>query len=196
MKAIIGLGNPGVKYAHNRHNVGYMVLDRLAARWQVKGWFNRFQAQTSRAIVADQSVVLAKPQTYMNNSGRAVKSLVAAYDMDASDVLLVYDDLDLAVGQLRLRRKGSAGGHKGVLSVITRLGGDDCQRLRLGIGSPPPEVTVVDHVLGDFTSGEWQIMHDVIDLAVSAIEIWVKDGIDAAMAEFNGIVIDNGGRHA
>ena len=196
MKAIIGLGNPGVTYAHNRHNVGYMVLDRLAARWHVRDWFNRYQARTSRADVVNQSVILAKPQTYMNNSGRSVKSLVAAYDIDASDVLLVYDDLDLAVGQLRLRRKGSAGGHKGVLSVITHLGVHDCHRLRLGIGSPPPGVTVVDYVLGDFASKEWEIMHDVIDLAVSAIEMWVKDGVDAAMAQFNGTFIGNGGIHA
>lgn len=196
MKAIVGLGNPGVHYAENRHNIGFMVLDRLAAKWKAKDWFNRYQARTSRVEVAGGRVILAKPQTFMNNSGTSVKSIVAAYGIDPTDVLLVYDDLDLAVGQLRLRRKGSAGGHKGVLSVIARLGVEDCHRLRLGIGNPPPGVTVVDYVLGNFSQKEWQIMQDVLDIAVSAIDIWVQDGIEAAMAKFNGTFIGNSGTHA
>jgi PTH1 family peptidyl-tRNA hydrolase len=117
MKAIIGLGNPGMQYAHNRHNVGFMVLDRLAARWKVKDWFTRYQARLGNVSFPGERVVLAKPQTFMNNSGSAVKAILTAYSIPPEDLLLVYDDLDLEVGQLRVRRRGSAGGHKGFSSL-------------------------------------------------------------------------------
>lgn len=186
MKAIIGLGNPGARYARNRHNVGFMVLDRLAASWRAQDCFTRYQARITNASPFGAKIVLAKPQTFMNNSGNAVKAILGAYGVPPEDLLLIYDDLDLEIGQLRLRRKGSAGGHKGVASVMAELGAREFHRLRLGIGGPPPGETVVDYVLGNFSPDEWQVMQSVIDIAVEAVARWVSSGIDAAMAEFNG----------
>jgi len=190
MKAIIGLGNPGARYAHNRHNAGFMVLDRLAAQWKARGWLVKHQARLSTVSLSGDQVVLAKPQTFMNNSGSAVEQILAVYGISPTNLLLVYDDLDLEVGQLRLRRKGSAGGHKGVRSAIAHLGTHDFHRLRIGIGSPPSEISVVDYVLGDFLQDESDVIQDVIDVAVQAAAIWVNEGIERAMAEFNGTFVD------
>jgi PTH1 family peptidyl-tRNA hydrolase len=186
MKAIIGLGNPGPRYARNRHNVGFMVLDRLATSWKAQDWFTRYQARIANSSLFGAKIILAKPQTFMNNSGNAVKAILGAYGVPPEDLLLIYDDLDLEIGQLRLRRKGSAGGHKGAASVMAELGAHEFHRLRLGIGGPPLGETVVDYVLGDFSQDQWQVMQSVIDIAVKAATCWVSAGIDAAMAEFNG----------
>ncbi|NLK08571.1 MAG: aminoacyl-tRNA hydrolase [Firmicutes bacterium] len=191
MKVIIGLGNPGPTYAHNRHNVGYMLLGRLAESLKIDNWFYRYHARISEISVDGTDIVFVQPQTYMNNSGRSARAVLAAYHLDPDDMLVVYDDLDLAVGQLRLRRKGSAGGHKGVLSVINALGVEEFHRLRLGIGRPPLGVEVVDHVLQDFTPKELKIIDEVLDTAVSAAEIWIREGIESAMAKFNGISLSD-----
>ena len=189
MKAIVGLGNPGVRYACNRHNAGFMVLDRLVAQWKAKGWLTQYQARLGKATFRGEKVLLVKPQTFMNNSGSAVKAVLKTYNISLEDLLLIYDDLDLEVGQLRLRRRGSAGGHKGVTSVISHLGAEDFHRLRLGIGGPPPGETVIDHVLGDFSPEQWEIVQSVIDIAVEAATVWVSEGIDEAMARFNGTFV-------
>ena len=190
MKAIIGLGNPGVRYVHNRHNVGFMVLDRLAAQCDASDWLTRYRARISTTSWHGERIVLAKPQTFMNNSGSAVQAILTAYGIHPEALLLVYDDLDLEVGQLRFRRKGSSGGHKGVTSVISHLDDAGFHRLRLGIGSPSPGETVIDHVLDDFSAAQWDIVQSTIDIAVKAVMVWVSDGIDAAMAKFNGIFVD------
>ncbi|NLY51357.1 MAG: aminoacyl-tRNA hydrolase [Firmicutes bacterium] len=189
MKAIIGLGNPGDRYAGSRHNLGFMVVDRLAARWKAPKWQRRHQAQVAKVSLPEGQILLVKPQTYMNNSGTAVREIAASSGIPQEDLLVIYDDLDLEVGQLRLRRKGSAGGHKGVSSIISCLGTDDFHRLRVGIGKPPPGVEVVDYVLGDFPDKEWEIIEKVVASACEAALVWVKDGIDEAMARFNGLYL-------
>jgi len=196
IKTIIGLGNPGIRYASSRHNAGFMVLDQLAARWNAQAWFTRYQAKLSLVTAAGKRILLVKPQTYMNNSGMAVRSVLRAYSICPEDMLLIYDDLDLEVGQLRFRRKGSAGGHKGVKSVLDHLNEEDFHRLRLGIGNPPPDVAVVDYVLGAFSKQEWAIMGGVIDIAVEGVELWLHNGVDEAMARVNGTFVESGNNHA
>ncbi len=187
MKAVVGLGNPGDRYAGNRHNLGFMVVDRLAANWKARDWHSSHQALMCRISLPEGEILLVKPQTYMNNSGTAVKKIADSFGIKPADLLVVYDDLDLEVGQLRLRRKGSAAGHKGVASVISCLGTDEFHRLRIGIGRPPAGVEVVDYVLEDFPDDQWEIMEKVIASACHAAFIWMKDGIDEAMTRFNGL---------
>ncbi|NLY30453.1 MAG: aminoacyl-tRNA hydrolase [Firmicutes bacterium] len=187
MKAIVGLGNPGDRYAGSRHNLGFMVVDRLAARWKVMEWHRCHKAQVTKVSLPEGQIILVKPQTYMNNSGTAVRGILESCRIPSDDLLVIYDDLDLEVGQLRLRRKGGAGGHKGVSSIISCLGADDFHRLRVGIGKPPAGVEVVDYVLGDFTDEQWEIIEKVIASACEAAFVWIKDGIDEAMAHFNGL---------
>jgi PTH1 family peptidyl-tRNA hydrolase len=192
MKAIIGLGNPGYRYAANRHNLGFMAADRLADRWKAPKWGHRHQAQVTSISLPEGQILLAKPQTYMNNSGTAVRKILDSYGIAPQDLLIIYDDLDLEIGQLRLRRTGTAGGHRGVSSVISCLETQDFHRLRLGIGKPPPGVTVVDYVLSDFSNQQWETINKVIASACEAAAVWVKDGIDDAMARFNGMHLKEG----
>ena len=184
MKLIAGLGNPGIKYARNRHNVGFMALDKLARAEQKKFERQRFNAQLLEINLAGERVLLVKPQTYMNLSGTAVQKLAAFYRIPRADVLVVYDDLDLPLGKIRLRANGSSGGHHGMESIINHLGGSDIPRLRIGIGRPNPTQDI-GHVLGNFHEDEMSILDDVLSRAEKALRVWVRDGIVKAMNEFN-----------
>ena len=184
MKLIAGLGNPGIKYARNRHNVGFMALDKLARAEQKKFERQRFNAQLLEINLAGERVLLVKPQTYMNLSGTAVQKLAAFYRIPRADVLVVYDDLDLPLGKIRLRANGSSGGHHGMESIINHLGGSDIPRLRIGIGRPDPTQDI-GHVLGNFHEDEMSILDDVLSRAENALRVWVRDGIVKAMNEFN-----------
>jgi PTH1 family peptidyl-tRNA hydrolase len=183
---IAGLGNPGAKYAANRHNAGFMCLDRLAA---VHGLaFSRTQKQALVALgsVAGHDVILAKPQTYMNESGRAVAALVRFYGVALDRLLVVYDDLDLPLGTLRMRPEGGTGGHKGMTSVIQHLGGSQSfPRLRIGIGRPPGRMDPAAYVLQDFPGDELLLFGEVLGRAVDTIQLWLDEGIDAAMNACN-----------
>lgn len=185
MKLIAGLGNPGIKYARNRHNVGFMVLDRLARAELEKFERQRFNAQLLEVTLAGVRVLLVKPQSYMNLSGTAVGKLAAFYRIARADVMVVYDDLDLPLGKIRLRADGSSGGHHGMESVINHLGGSDIPRLRIGIGRPDPRQDI-GHVLGNFHDDEQSILDDVLGRAEDALRVWVSDGIIKAMNEYNG----------
>ncbi len=191
MKLIAGLGNPGMKYARNRHNVGFMVLSHLARSEHLRSGervdFNRqrFNAQLTEIKIEHERVLLVKPQTYMNLSGNAVGKLAAFYRLQRTDVMVVYDDLDLPLGKIRLRANGSSGGHHGMESIINHLGGNDIPRLRIGIGRPDPNQDV-GHVLGNFSEDEQSILDDVLQRAENALRVWVKDGIVKAMNGFNG----------
>jgi PTH1 family peptidyl-tRNA hydrolase len=184
MKLIAGLGNPGLKYARNRHNVGFMVLDRLARAEHRKFERQRFNAQLLELNLGGERVLLVKPQTYMNLSGSAVGKLAAFYHLARPNVMVVYDDLDLPLGKIRLRASGSSGGHHGMESVIHHLGGTDIPRLRIGIGRPDPTQDI-GHVLGNFHDDEMSVLDDVLQRAENALRVWVRDGIVKAMNEFN-----------
>jgi PTH1 family peptidyl-tRNA hydrolase len=182
---VVGLGNPGPKYAQNRHNAGFHCLDRLAAAHQMSFDTKRDKAEVALGRVTGRRAVLAKPQTYMNDSGLAVGALARFYKVEPAQVLVVYDDLDLPQGTLRLRPNGSAGGHRGMLSIIQHLGTRDFPRLRVGIGRPPGRMPPKAYVLQDFGEGEWVEMQEVYARAVAAIESFIVDGVKEAMNRFN-----------
>lgn len=181
---IIGLGNPGCKYAHNRHNVGFMTVDRLAKRHGLAFTRCKGKAKIAEGTVADRRVVLVKPQTFMNLSGESAAKLARFFKTLPEFVLVVYDDLDLPLAHLRLRSGGGAGGHKGLKSIIEQLGTKAFPRLRIGIGRPL-HGDPVDFVLQNFTGEDWIEMDATLDRAVAAVEYWLAHGIDSAMNVFN-----------
>ncbi len=185
MKLVVGLGNPGAKYANTRHNVGFMVVDRLARRVGIGLTKRQCNALTALGTISGQRVCLAKPQTYMNLSGDAVACLARFFKVSPADLLVVYDDRDLPLGRVRLREKGSAGGQRGMESIIAALGTSDFPRLRIGIGRPA-EVDAVDHVLGSFSAEERPLIEAALDRAVEAVEGVLSEGVDWAMNSFNG----------
>jgi peptidyl-tRNA hydrolase, PTH1 family len=184
IKLIVGLGNPGTRYARSRHNVGFMIVERVAHAHDLRFARKRFNAEIAEGDIAGTRVMVAKPQTYMNSSGEAVGKLFAFYKIAPADLLVVYDDLDLPLGKMRLRPQGSAGGHHGMESIIARIGTSDFARLRVGIGRPNPDDDI-DHVLGAFNHTERAAMDETFACAIEAIEMWVRDGISKAMNEFN-----------
>jgi len=184
---IVGLGNPGRRHAFNRHNVGFMAVDRLAARDGIE--LKRVQ---SKAIVgvgrlAGLPVILAKPQTFMNLSGDSVGALAAYYRIPLVRMLVIYDELDIPFGTIRLREKGSAGGHNGMRSIIQHMGGE-FPRLRLGIGRPPGRMDPAAFVLQDFGRDELPLVSEMLNVAVEAVESFVRDGINLTMSRYNGPV--------
>ena len=185
MRCIVGLGNPGAQYAETRHNVGFLVLDRLAARHQVGATRRRHRAVYGRGTVAGEDCLLVKPQTFMNDSGDAVLRLLLYYRLQPADVLLVYDDIALDLGVMRLRRGGSDGGHKGVRSVIHYLKTDQIARLRLGVGKPPEGASHINYVLSPFARSELDRVTEMVDRAAEAAELVLREGLDVAMNRYN-----------
>jgi PTH1 family peptidyl-tRNA hydrolase len=183
---IVGLGNPGRDYAHNRHNVGFMAVDRLAKAHSTAFTRRQSKALVTSIRVGEASVVLAKPQTYMNLSGESVASLVKFYDAPLDQLLVCFDDLDLPVGAIRLRAEGGSAGQNGMKSIIQHLGTQHFPRLRLGIGRPPGRMDPAAYVLQDFKDFDAEVMDMTLDKAVQAIETFVKEGIVSAMNKFNG----------
>ena len=184
MKLVVGLGNPGRIYTGNRHNIGFMCLDRLAARLGVR--FRRGKwADTTVALVDGRRLYLAKPLTFMNESGRAVAGLLGQTGLSVTDVIAVYDDLDLPLGRLRLRPEGGAGGHKGMRSIIDLMGTQAFPRLRMGIDRPPGRMDPADYVLQPFDKDQSPLVAGAVEEAVAAIECWLAAGIVAAMGKFN-----------
>ncbi len=185
MYMIVGLGNPGLRYQHNRHNVGYQILDVLAQEYGLGFDKRKFKAQLANGHVEGQRVMLVRPETYMNLSGDAVQPLVSYFKIELSRLLVVYDDLDLPIGTLRLRPAGGAGGHNGMKSIIRRLGSNAFPRLRIGIDRPPGRMDPAAYVLQDFSPAEEEIMVQVRHRAVRAIVTWLQQGLDVAMNQFN-----------
>ncbi len=186
MKCIVGLGNPGREYELTRHNIGFLVLDELAARNGLsfrKSW--RFPAHIAKGTIGGEPVWLIKPQTYMNRSGAAVGPILRKVRAAASDLLVVFDDTALEWGRLRIRARGSAGGHNGVQSVLDVLGDGAFGRIRVGIGTKPDMVSLSDHVLGPFSAEEQRKLADVVGLAADAVEKACADGVERAMNHFN-----------
>ena len=187
---IVGLGNPGSKYRHNRHNVGFMVIDALAETAGIPLRRVSFQALVGKGTLAGNPVILAKPQTFMNNSGQSVAPLTRFYKIPLEHLLVVHDDLDLPYGTLRLRQQGSAGGQRGMGSIISKLNSQEFARLRMGIGRPPGRMDPSDYVLYDFDSRQAERLPEVLGVATDAIQRFVRDGIEQAMNEFNGHVFE------
>jgi len=185
MKIIVGLGNPGFSYRRTRHNLGFMVARALAEHRGLRFRRGKFRSSCAEGLIGKERVALVRPMTFMNNSGIAVAGNARHYDCAPEDMLVVCDDVDLDLGRLRLRRSGSAGGHRGLRSIIKHLGTEEFPRLRLGIGRPDSDVDMMSYVLGVFRRGEWPIVHTTIDRAVQAIETWVYYGADEAMNRFN-----------
>jgi PTH1 family peptidyl-tRNA hydrolase len=183
-KLIVGLGNPGRKYAHNRHNVGFQCLDRLAQAHGLSFTQRRAKASLALGKIADVRVVLARPLTYMNHSGQAVRPLVSFYKLSIEDILVIHDDLDLPLGTTRLRPEGGSGGHKGMRSIIEALGSQAFPRLRVGIGRPPGN-DAVSYVLSDFTADEQITLESVYERVVAAVELFLRESIEAAMNAYN-----------
>ena len=182
---IVGLGNPGREYKENRHNIGFMLIDRLAIRLNARMTRMQSKALIATARHGEDKIILAKPQTFMNNSGQAVQGLSHFYKVSLENLMLVHDDLDLPFGNLRLRPAGGAGGQKGVKSTIQRLGTNNFPRLRLGIGRPPGRMDPAAYVLQNFAKGDDQILSETLDRAANAVFAFVEEGIDKAMNEFN-----------
>ncbi|MDQ4045623.1 MAG: aminoacyl-tRNA hydrolase [Chloroflexota bacterium] len=183
---IIGLGNPGRKYADTRHNIGFMVVEELARRSDGGSSRKRFRSQVLDGRLPSGRCILVQPQTYMNESGHAVREVRNWYRADPEKILIVVDDLDLPFGQLRLRQRGSAGGHNGLKSIIEQLGTQEFPRLRIGIGRGPNQAKA--HVLSNFAPSEQQHVPQVVDAAADAVELWMREGITTAMNEVNGRV--------
>ncbi len=186
MRLVVGLGNPGPRYDGSRHNVGFMVVDELARRWggEVSRYERRFEALADRVQRGSAEVLLLKPTTFMNLSGRSVAAARRFFKIEVDDILVVHDDLDLALGQLRIRPAGSAGGHKGLGDVIRQLATDQVARLRIGIDKVHASATV-DHVLSRFAPDERPVVEAAIGTAADAVACWLARGIDAAMNEYN-----------
>jgi PTH1 family peptidyl-tRNA hydrolase len=180
---IVGLGNPGEEYANTRHNIGFMVLDELARRWSAPSFNKKFRGLFSDVQVANRKVLLLKPQTYMNLSGRSVGEIIQFYKIDPeSDLIVVSDDLDLPTGKLRIRKGGSAGGHNGLKDIVQCIGTKDFPRIRVGIGRSKG---VSGHVLGKIKGAEKEALDDAVQRAADAIVTWLDSGVDKAMNEFN-----------
>ncbi len=185
---IIGLGNPGRDYRENRHNIGFMLLDRLAVKLNAR--FTRLQSKALVASVAylKRKVILAKPQTFMNLSGQPVQGLVRFYKLPLTNLLVAHDDLDLPPGTIRIRPDGGSAGQKGMESIIERLGTDEFARIRLGIGRPPGQMQAPDYVLQDFSDAEKTIISETLNRAVDAALTFMVEGLGAAMNKYNGVI--------
>ena len=183
---IVGLGNPGREYKDNRHNVGFMLVDRLTVRFNAH--MSRLQA---KALVASltyegKKLILAKPQTYMNLSGQSIQGLARFYKIPLENMIVAHDDLDLPFGTIRIRPGGGPGGQKGIASTIERLGSKDFPRLRIGIGRPPGRMDPADYVLHDFARADLPLLSEILDRAVDAVLTFVDEGLNPAMNKFNG----------
>ncbi len=185
MKLIVGLGNPGREYELTRHNIGFMAIDELARRWNISLNEQKFKGVFGAGFVNGEKVILLKPLTYMNLSGESIRPLMDYYKIDVEDFVVLYDDLDIPVGKLRLRMKGSAGGHNGVKSTISHLGTQEFQRIRMGIDRPKNGMKVVDYVLGRFTSEEIPDVNHSIEKAADACEEWLNKPFLQIMNTFN-----------
>ena len=185
MKIIAGLGNPGAEYAHTKHNVGFMLVDVLAEKLGAASWKEDFFSALTEVRIGGEKVFLVKPLTYMNNSGEALGPMLSYYKLDVDDLVVVHDDMDIPAGMVRIRRKGSSGGHNGIKSIIAHVGSEDFARVRIGIGRPPAGWTVIHHVLAPFSTEDAPKIRAAIDYLLPAVESIVTDGVDFAMNRYN-----------
>ena len=187
MKLIVGLGNPGDKYKGTRHNVGFRAIDELAERFNISVKNKEHKGLVGKGIIMGEKVILLKPQTFMNNSGESVQPVAAYYGIHEEDIIVVYDDICLEPGHLRIRKKGSAGGHNGMKSIIARLGTENFPRVRIGVGAKPEHYDLANWVLGHFEKSVQADADKGIEDAARAVTVMLSEGADAAMNLFNGV---------
>lgn len=182
---IVGLGNPGRKYEGTRHNMGFDTIDKLAKEYSIKVNKNKFKALYGEGRMGTTKVILVKPQTFMNLSGESVRDIVEWYKVPLSNLILIFDDIDIGLGEVRIKRKGSAGSHNGMKSVIYQLADDEFPRVKIGVGAAPTEMDLADYVMSHFSRADRKIIDESIDRAAKAVQMIVDGDIDEAMNEFN-----------
>jgi PTH1 family peptidyl-tRNA hydrolase len=182
---IAGLGNPGRRFRKDRHNIGFMVLDHLTKPLALKFTKKQLKALVTEGRIADKKIILAKPQTYMNNVGRSIAPLLRYYKIPPENLLVIFDDLDLPVGTIRIRPQGGSGGHRGMRSIIQELGENGFPRMRIGIGRPPGRMDPADFVLQKFSKEEIELVNIVLEKAVESIHVFIREGIEHAMTRYN-----------
>jgi len=186
VKLIVGLGNPGIEYQFTPHNMGFLAVDRFAEQHGVRVSNRQCRALTGRAVIADHDVLLAKPETYMNLSGMSVRELVRQHEVDpAQDLIVIYDELDLPLGVIRIRQRGSSAGHNGMESIIGALGSEEFVRMRLGIGPDHPVKDGARYVLGQFKKSQYAVVDEELDTAAEAVKVILGEGVAKAMSRFN-----------
>ncbi|MGE4131708.1 MAG: aminoacyl-tRNA hydrolase [Bdellovibrionales bacterium] len=201
MKLIVGLGNPGPKYALTRHNIGFMMVDALATRHDSSPFKNEFKAETKKIKMAEEPVILCKPQTFMNLSGEAIQPLMKFYNLELSDLLVIHDEVDIPYGHIRFHIRRGHGGHNGIRNIHQLLGTDDYARLKMGVGRPPvfvndkgeksgTQMDVADWVLQSFSKSELDHIPDFLVMAEEAIETWIRSGIGQASTKFNSAKLE------
>jgi PTH1 family peptidyl-tRNA hydrolase len=186
---IVGLGNPGAEYANTRHNAGFLLVEKLAAKWKC-GWTTekKFRARIAKAERNGKKVLLCEPQTFMNLSGETVGALKDFYQLPLAQILIAVDDADLPLGEIRLRKSGGSGGHHGIESIEQHLASREFARLKIGIGRKDDLREITSHVLGKFDSAENELLEKILERASNQIEAWLEAGIEKAMSQFNGVV--------
>ncbi len=186
MVIIAGLGNPTKEYENTRHNIGFMAIDALADKYNIHVMDCKHKALIGKGIIGGTKVILAKPLTYMNLSGEAIRAIVDYYKVDpTSELIVIYDDISLDVGQLRIRKKGSAGGHNGIKNIIAHLGDDTFLRIKIGVGEKPKGYDLADYVLGNFSKEDLEVMRESLEKVDGAVNLMLEDKVDAAMNEYN-----------
>lgn len=186
MHIIVGLGNPGRDYENTRHNIGFEVIDRLADQENIGVLEKKHKAIIGKGVIAGEKCILAKPQTFMNLSGESVRALLDYYKVDETvDLIVISDDISLDVGQIRIRKKGSAGGHNGLKNIIAHLGHDVFIRVKMGVGEKPKGWDLADYVLGHFSPKEREAMEEAVERAADAVRMVIAEDADAAMNEYN-----------
>lgn len=185
MKIIAGLGNPTRQYEGTRHNTGFSAIYRIADKYDIKMNIAKHKALIGTGIIAGEKVMLVMPQTFMNLSGESIGEIIRFYKASAEDLIVIYDDIDLDVGKIRIRAKGSAGGHNGIKNIIQHIGTESFDRIRIGIGHKPPHFDLADYVLSRYGNDELPLIRDAVDNAADAVEIIISDGINKAMNKYN-----------
>lgn len=187
MYLIAGLGNPGKEYENTRHNTGFMTIDRLAEKLGCQITARKFQGLTGSGMIGGEKVILLKPQTFMNASGESIRPAADFYKLEPEQVIVVYDDISLDVGSIRVRAKGSAGGHNGMKSIIAHMGTENFPRVRVGIGAKPERMDLADYVLGHFSKAELEAMSEASESAARAVELMITQDVQTAMNRYNKV---------
>ena len=185
MYVIAGLVNPGREYEGTRHNVGFMTLDALADKYNIDVREKAFKGLIGKGVIEGNKVILVKPQTYMNLSGECIRQVMDYYKVDPSEFIVIYDDISLVPGGIRIRKKGSAGGHNGIKNIIAHLGTQEFPRVRIGVGEKPARMDLADYVLGHFTDEDWKTMGERLETAGEIIKSFCLAGIDITMNQYN-----------
>lgn len=185
MKVIVGLGNPGRRYANTRHNVGFWVIDCLSDQWRIPVKKEKWKSEVGEGQINGENVLLVKPQTYMNRSGESVQEICRFFQLDLDHLLVIYDDLDLPVGRIRLRAKGSSGGHNGMKSIFAHLKTEKIKRIKIGIGHPEGNADIADYVLSPFPKQELPFIEEAVERSAQAVEDWLRFDFQHAMNQYN-----------